>query len=125
MIQITELRIGNFISPMGFSFTKVEGFDIYDDMILSSDFAERTNDYYEPIPLTEEWLLKFGFRHVKNNWYNIHAKGNTFNVYLFEDSSYRVEIVSQSLGIFKHVHTLQNLYFALSEKELVVSDAVS
>ena len=55
-MEIKELRIGNIISPLGKSVTKVEGFDIYDDMILTSDFAERTNDFFEPIPITEEWL---------------------------------------------------------------------
>ena len=130
-MNVNELRIGNLLDYNG-KIVKVNtlAIDFHGNQtILASkeNFLWNVSeiDGIKPIPITEEWLLKFGFRHVKNNWYNIHAKGNTFNVYLFEDSSYRVEIVSQSLGIFKHVHTLQNLYFALSEKELVVSDAVS
>jgi len=73
---------------------------------------------YQPIPLTEEWLLNFGFKHIRDNWYNTHVNGNTFNVYVFKDLRYRVEIVSQSIGVFKYVHQLQNLYFALTGEEL-------
>lgn len=76
----------------------------------------------KPITLTEEWLLKFGFRCVTNNWYNVHANNNTFNVYLFEEIGYRVEIVSQSIAVLKYVHQLQNLYFALTGEELTIKE---
>ena len=76
----------------------------------------------KPIPLTEEWLLKFGFRHIMNNWYNIHANNNTFNVYLFDEIGYRVEIVSQSIAVLKYTHQLQNLFFCLCGEELMLKD---
>jgi hypothetical protein len=74
-----------------------------------------------PIPLTEEWLLKFGFKHIKDNWYNIFSNENTFNVYLFTDKRFRIEIVNQSICVLNHVHQLQNLYFALTNKELKIN----
>ncbi len=113
MIQANELIINRYFELNGLIVRAVdfEGLNsLYDDI-----------KNIKPIPLTEEWLLKFGFRHVMNNWYNLHANGNTFNVYLFEDGRYRVEIVSQSIGVFEFVHTLQNLYFALTNKELILN----
>jgi len=75
----------------------------------------------EPIQVTEEWLLKFGFKHIKDNWYNIFSNENTFNVYLFTDKRFRIEIVNQSICVLNHVHQLQNLYFALTNKELKIN----
>ncbi len=75
----------------------------------------------KPIQLTEEWLLNFGFKHIRNNWYNIHACSNTFNVYLFNEIGYRVEIVNQSITVLKYLHELQNLYYALTGTELTLN----
>ena len=113
-MESRELRIGNLVIS---NFKRKN--EVVD--IKTIDFTEDWFNLFQPIPLTEEWLLKFGFRHIKNNWYNVHANGNTFNVYLFEDLRYRVEIVSQSIGVFKYVHTLQNLYFALTGTELTLN----
>lgn len=76
----------------------------------------------EPIPLTEEWLLKFGFEefeyHIKNNliWYKkwplpIFYGSNGFEKYLIHDLGGRFVVL-------KYVHQLQNLYFALTGEEL-------
>lgn len=79
-------------------------------------------DEFEPIPLTEEWLLKFGFEKMSTNeyWFGIIAKGKILHISL----SGNVEIMglnfnSIRLGdICKYVHQLQNLYFALTGEEL-------
>jgi len=109
-MKAQELKIGNYYDHNG-EIRKVTPSTI--EEVWNSE-----RNWCKPIPLTEEWLLNFGFKKVVNNWYNIHAKDNTFNVYLFENSGYRVEIVSQSIGVFNHVHELQNLYFALTKTEL-------
>ena len=82
--------------------------------------------YIEPIPLTEEWLLKFGYNcsndvFEKNNknyflgneeyWIQEHTEVNDF-VFFGYDNSISVSI--------KHVHQLQNLYFALTGEELIL-----
>ena len=76
----------------------------------------RFPDKYEPIPLTEEWLLKFGFKRfpwglVAGNLLfkdNLKCTELTFEV----GNGFRVEI--------KYVHQLQNLYFCLCGKELTL-----
>jgi hypothetical protein len=67
-------------------------------------------EWFEPIPLTEEWLLKFGFKKSSWGWIkngvNI-QKGFTL---AFSSNKNSIEI--------KHLHQLQNLYFALTGQEL-------
>ena len=131
MIQINELRIGNLISPMGKSFTKVEGFDIYNDMILSSDFAERTNDFFEPIPITEQWLVKFGFNCVNRpkmafKLYHNEEKADFSSMILKEVGNNPVWVyagnnrwtINPFTVELKYVHQLQNIYFALTGIDL-------
>jgi len=72
----------------------------------------------EPIPLTEEWLLKFGFE--KNSyWY----KDDNLIRFVFDDNGWlHCSIGDNDKGILynkiKFVHQLQNLYFALNNEEL-------
>lgn len=118
---------------MGKTLTKVEGFDIYDDMILSTDFAERTNDFFEPIPITEEWILKFGFKDRSGDLQNKMGYGveinNAMEIVWYRQGS---QTLFQTIGngfIIKHVkyvHELQNLYFALIGNDLpLVDQAIS
>lgn len=72
------------------------------------------------IPLTEEWLVKFGFKKVDEDWMLLEREG--FSI------SWENECISLCSGVYcsegskydhiKHVHQLQNLYFILTEKEL-------
>jgi hypothetical protein len=125
-MEAKDLRIGNKLLFLGDVVTFKNITEIRKDGIFwiktFEPLIESKNFHFKPIPLNEEWLLKFGFRHVKNNWYNIHANNNTFNVYLFDEIGYRVEIVSQSIAVLKYVHQLQNLYFALTGDELTIKE---
>lgn len=70
-----------------------------------------------PIPLTEEWLLKFGL--TKTNGGNFSC--NDICVY---DNLENINIslengdISVELRCPKYIHQLQNLYFALTGEEL-------
>lgn len=78
-----------------------------------------------PIPLTEEWLLRFGFKGPKSEagkYYSL----SKHRVYLF-DSGCEFEFnICETLRVnlhhrykqIQHVHQLQNLYFALTGEEL-------
>jgi hypothetical protein len=67
--------------------------------------------HVEPIPLTEEWLVKFGFKPLVKDWQIkgliIHARKRGF-------------VVNNRIPILKTVHQLQNLYFALTGEELTL-----
>lgn len=76
---------------------------------------------FKPIPLTEEWLLKFGFEIEKDprvdHW---HFGINPYT------QDWMILIKSLGAGFFyqngyfriPYVHSLQNLYFALTGEEL-------
>jgi len=72
----------------------------------------------KPIPLNEEWLLKFGFIFFYSNprlesfFYNIQSY-HPFNLKIDRDG----DVMFNELNI-KYVHQLQNLYFALIMEEL-------
>ena len=76
---------------------------------------------YEPIPLTEEWLIKLGFEKLtdsndgfKNTTYT-YTKGISFIVYF---DGVRLS-TNFWMGNEKHyVHQLQNLFYVLSGEEL-------
>ena len=109
-MKANELRIGNYY---------------YGDVLFPSEYnvitandlveldSDPLDDYYQPIPLTEEWLFKFGFiKHVSQSiWYTL----NKVDVWFF-DGKY----VNDNDVEIKYVHELQNLYFALTKKELTI-----
>ncbi len=78
---------------------------------------------FEPIPLTEEWLERFGCKKQTSSakgigefdWYEL-PNGMDLVWVLSSKSWVRIETV-ESVTI-KHVHQLQNLYFALTGEEL-------
>lgn len=129
-MQANELRIGNLIQL----YRKPEDKDKTIETIKSVYYYDERSWYYAeisdgfvvnidtgilPIELTEEWLVKLGFSGVnvfslKNNeWFLIWNKKNSFT---YDHECYQIEIPDIEL---KYVHQLQNLYFALTGKELV------
>jgi hypothetical protein len=123
MINANELRIGNILMFTDFpqkKEMKMEGYQI--------DYASRDpnwlNFFFEPIPLTEEWLFKFGFVKEKHGWYSLkRGSRKTNNLKMFHltlcESGYNTKggIMGGYIGI-NSVHQLQNLYFALTGQEL-------
>lgn len=86
---------------------------------------EELEFYYSdliPIPLTEEWLLKFGFIWSESHGLWILKSSGSFN--LCENSGYyKLSFYNNLIGEqFNSVHQLQNLYFALTEKELEINN---
>ena len=117
MLQPQELRIGNLVYSLETNdIQKIRGINEEYVSIDTVTFDYVSYDEIEPIPLTEEWLLKFGyignepiFSEISTIFTNgIHKIWKPFNKFL--DDTYRFEI--------NYVHQLQNLYFALKGEEL-------
>lgn len=115
-MKASELRIGNWVKGIESDCLfdvgefKIDSFDIYK--------IDRYPKNISPIPLTEEWLLKFGLK--KCGWY-----WENENIEIVEDDEgcWQLSINFNEFvegEPFKHVHQLQNLYFALTGKELEV-----
>ena len=100
-----ELRIGNLV--------------YFQDKILNFEFESGWNfEFIKSIPLTEEWLLKLGG--IKST--------DSFGGYLFyypNGNGMRIknnEWSSQHITVkVEFVHQLQNLFFILTGKELLIS----
>ena len=76
---------------------------------------------YEPIPLTEEWLVKFGielnFEELENGSKLLSWVKGAFNLEIDKDGKICFEVYSHYIEV-KYVHQLQNIYFTLTEEEL-------
>ena len=88
---------------------------------------------YKPVPLNEDWLKKFGFESDVENCYYLDLKGRTLEDEPFiyvnyngadkADTGFAIsgEMYEGSIGItLEYVHQLQNLFFALTGKELTL-----
>ena len=143
-MKASELRIGNYHlycihdeldNPKDYEV--VDQIDAQDLVWLSSEAGEN-DDQYKPIPLTEDWLKRFGFfkerkrpSRYHKNFFSIEF--NDSNIVLAyapfrKDWGFYIEYIDSpdpkdnktkyfvSCGI-KYVHQLQNLYFALTGEE--------
>lgn len=123
MIQAKELRIGNYLYYRDKeSFLEVVSLGSRFETINERGLLYGSDDIeeYKPIPLTEEILLKCGFEYSSKDWLELKYKNLIFNT----DRSVNMSVVylntcNDWLEI-KHLHQLQNLYFALTGKELEI-----
>lgn len=118
-MKANELRIGNYYDNHGQIGT------ITPSNIMDVAFSQRT--WCKPIPITEEWLVKFGFRNSINSKYYYIIKEtlvvgfNPSGVCIVIDDDNGEELAEMYFNHIKHVHQLQNLYFALTGEELTTT----
>ena len=112
MIAPQELRLGNKILSNGIVVT-VDNQTFWD--------IEKYPDQYEPIELTEDWLLKFGFKPAEfhdflyKNIFIINYGGKYYRAYL--DGKTRIDVE------LKYVHQLQNLIHSICGEELKIKES--
>ena len=121
-MKASELRIGNLVD-LGNRIAKIS--EIYHKActVLDLEETQDTIEDYErtkPIPLTEEWLLKFGFT-LYNKENPIMFKGVVFieqrQKTLIGTQFFTFHFDGNTIKI-QYVHQLQNLYFVLTNEEL-------
>jgi hypothetical protein len=134
-MKSNELRTGNLLN-----YDTAEGETLptkidWQDLKWLSEDEKGFNLVHSPIPITEEWLLKFGFTNIDNT--NIYVKSmhkigaeklKSLAVYI-DENNYTIAIVDYYTGVektdllhldYEFVHQLQNLYFALTGEELTI-----
>ena len=133
-MKVSELRIGNYIEGcftddddqfhLRTDIVKFLGYDPFEDFTWVEGGVLPRDEYYEfcPIPLTREWLGKFGLGYIKNAccW-----ELGSIRLHDLSDeakSRFRLTLAGNELTIINYVHQLQNLYFALTGKELQIQE---
>ena len=116
-MKATELRIGNWYQVM-----TIGGY--WDNRTMTIENLKSIDgcsiDVAKTIPLTEEWLKRFGFEKYNLNNFTLSWGGVLF-YYRISDRSFRKGYQVMEKICFtevKYVHQLQNLYFAITGEEL-------
>ena len=134
-MEANELRIGNFLYGKEIERVKAIGIEGY---VWFDEERNLSVELCQPIPLTEEWLLKFGFKAWDNKETiyalerDIDKYNNTCFRFWFQSDKLIFDYIQNEVhpteSFFddkniirldiQHVHQLQNLYFALTGVEL-------
>jgi hypothetical protein len=128
-MKATDLRIGNYHYYLvkdhldkRKEWNEVFQIDALDLVKLSE--IEDLN--YQPIPLTEEWLKKLGFKLVfagQGDGY-IYEYGElckTLTIHSRDRNKFLYSTFNSCEKHIQYVHQLQNLYFALTNEELTLT----
>ena len=114
-MKLNEIRLGNKILHEGKIYT-------VDAKMMYAFFSGKIDydiDNFEPIPLTEEWLIEKMKFHKQNN--QIYSIGLKLFVSWWNTNSIEIDINGEVLEInCKYVHELQNIYFDLTGEELTI-----
>ena len=124
-----ELMIGNIVRK--WYVNDEDGNPITEAMEIT-DFIYDHFHQIEPIPLTEEWLLRMGFENVTTGqpyleiYHDLRIvcplKNTDKSCYIENDCDEDCPNTCHIFTSTQHVHQLQNLYFALTGEELTIKD---
>ena len=129
LLYAASLRIGNYYNSVKFKQpVKCHLTDLYELCFLSDGATDDPpiNEIFEPIPLTKDWLEKFGFEKINpnNDFYSIDILNAWTKLYI-DINRHGGEISISGHGSvvkqLKFIHQLQNLYYALTGNELSLS----
>ena len=108
-LKSTDVRIGNTVytklgggkwRPCALDYKDISFIDIKGQVV------------YKPIPLTEDWLIKFGLEKMKESEYTI----NTYNLLGFKLWINKGKFLFNDSIEIKYVHRLQNLAYDLGKE---------
>ena len=124
-MKANELRIGNLIYGVSDRIEKItyitERYVKTNLIKIEAESQILGIEHLQPIPLTEEWLLKLGFRTEENYSFeldNISINTKRELMWIFTKCKNNVVV---GLDLTEYVHELQNIYFALTGSELTVA----
>ena len=116
MIQPQEIRIGNYIDYNG-EIMKLDG------SLLCCYIQNELEFPINPIPLTEEILLKFRYKKIRDNeflfdnHFIIFIKGSKIDFCLFNSEGNDFFVCE-----IQFAHELQNLHYSIRKEELKFED---
>lgn len=107
-MESKDLRIGNYVDWKVNKALKVEMLDGQCDVGGFDGVELCPISDWKPIPLTEEWAVKFGFESLLE-----------MMVHFIEESMYSISLRMNGIRRL-YVHEAQNLYHALTGEELTI-----
>lgn len=142
-MKANELRIGNYVNYES-EIKQISGITSNNDVFYVGDSAPEDLGEFESIPLTEEWLIKFGFIDDNKEEREKYPRVFTHKSYVLNKFGIRYEMdkskytLTDSIGFelgefsvflnqcfvksIRYVHQLQNLYFIITGEELTLSE---
>ena len=122
MVQINEIRYKNYFETVKHgSIIQISGFRTYSTdkplVRYENHGGEYGLDQIKPIKLTEEWLLKAGYK--KQNGYG-YSNYNIYGTILKNETGFEFHYYGIIIRL-DFVHQLQNLFFSLYCEDLVFS----
>lgn len=132
-MEVKNLRIGNFILTNN-KIIEIDFLTPYAIGYNNGNIGSNNSllDNFKPIPLTEEWLLKFDFVKDRECFYKNFSNQGEF--ILFSNKT-PVALANRIVKPFyftcktivelEYVHQLQNIYFALTGEELEIKKEVA
>ena len=124
-IKANDLRIGNLVNRY---FEKKYDFGSsmeWQPIVFNLDDFKLLKCFkHKPIPITEQWLLKFGFYKTTENTGNLICfKNGKYTIAKWINDKWQFWISTIDLyNSPQYVHQLQNLYFALTSEELTIKE---
>jgi len=120
-MKSNELRIGNYI-------LHEPTIDDWEEIIVTLPSllqVDISSESYCGIPLTEEWLLRFGFEKLTEKGSGFKSTSYTYTgkvALIVHFDGVRLSVNFWQGNEKKYVHQLQNLYFALTGEELELKE---
>jgi hypothetical protein len=125
-MKASELRVGSLVEYKGVVYP-IYGLSEEAPFLDTIEFGSGVLEWKDinPVPITEDWLLRFGFNYDANDdWYVLDCgTGVSFSHIIDGLTHYfsSLEMVwADVLQEIKYVHQFQNLHFALTGEELEV-----
>lgn len=127
-MKANELRLGNIIQYSDFKPSIIVNLNSKGFLEIEpsncNGWISIAEQQAQPIPLTEDWLLKAGFRR-DHDWSEpvfVHDDCLLFELHQSPDGVWmHVWDTAFTGAICDHVHQLQNLWFALVNEELTIN----
>lgn len=113
-MKAEELRLGNYV------WNDVQNCPVQVNLkILMEQYYREIegNGLWEPIKITEDWLIKFGFCRFPGRRYIFDISG-FWGCKFIDDGLYFPDLEH----IINYVHELQNLHYALTGTELLLKE---
>lgn len=136
-MEAHELMIGNYITQyLGmdddgshYKEQQITGIKYeYSDIHIRLDQTDtwHHNGNFEPIPLTEDWLIKLGFKNTDTGFEMKMWRGHTMSLIIVRNK-YAIVACSGPFGLthsahLNYIHQLQNIFYCLTGEQLTIKN---